>query len=348
MDCWNPRTRAAASSEPRYGSSPEPSAIRPQRGSRAMSTIGAYVQLMPAAAASWPAARAVASATSGSKAPASPSGIGKIARYPCITSSRSEEHTSELQSRLHPLFPYTPLFRSPGRRRARSLRRRQDRRRRPRPAGLERSRDTRVLRRADRKSTRLNSSHGYIHSFPTRRSSDLLAGGARGRFGDVRIERPGLAQRDWKDRAIPVYYVEPEEQRNLESRLRDGDALHGARILGADDVEQPAEFAGARELDLLWRSLTARGQQIELAELFFESHAGEDRVGVLRGGGGGDEERETEVRTEARHHSETFSRIEERTAPKLRRKTRRREGVAAGPGLWAELGNLNPFHGDLP
>jgi len=85
--CWNPRTRAAAMSDPRYGSSPEPSAMRPQRGSRAMSTIGAYVQLIPNAAASCPAARAVASAASGSNELASPSGIGKIVRYPWITSS---------------------------------------------------------------------------------------------------------------------------------------------------------------------------------------------------------------------------------------------------------------------
>mgnify|MGYP001609656249 CR=1 FL=1 len=41
---WKPRTRAAAMRLPRYGSSPEPSAIRPHRGSRAMSTIGANVQ----------------------------------------------------------------------------------------------------------------------------------------------------------------------------------------------------------------------------------------------------------------------------------------------------------------
>ncbi len=45
-----------------------------------MSTIGAYVQLIPNAAASWPAARAVASAASGSNELASPSGIGKMVR----------------------------------------------------------------------------------------------------------------------------------------------------------------------------------------------------------------------------------------------------------------------------
>ncbi len=41
---WKPLTCAAAMAAPRYGSSPEPSAMRPQRGSRAISTIGANVQ----------------------------------------------------------------------------------------------------------------------------------------------------------------------------------------------------------------------------------------------------------------------------------------------------------------
>ena len=40
-------TRAAASTPVRYTSSPDPSATRPQRGSRAISTIGAKVQSMP-------------------------------------------------------------------------------------------------------------------------------------------------------------------------------------------------------------------------------------------------------------------------------------------------------------
>src|SRR2546422_8499552 len=64
------------------------------------------------------------------------------------------------------LFPYTTLFRSlPG------LRRPQGAQRRPRPADHARrlrrllalrAPGTRPLRVADRKSTRLNSSHGYI------------------------------------------------------------------------------------------------------------------------------------------------------------------------------------------
>src|SRR3990172_6949352 len=83
---------------------------------------------------------------------------------------RSEEHTSELQSRLHllfllfflmsrrpprsPLFPYTTLFRSGGHRRYRS----------GRGGGATRRMDRPWLSRrdGDRKSTRLNSSHGYI------------------------------------------------------------------------------------------------------------------------------------------------------------------------------------------
>src|SRR3990172_5379784 len=88
----------------------------------------------------------------------------------CPLFRRSEEHTSELQSRLHllcllsflmirrpprsTLFPYTTLFRSrghgttvPG----------------WLPRWVGRSRRSRPARSSgDRKSTRLNSSHGYI------------------------------------------------------------------------------------------------------------------------------------------------------------------------------------------
>src|SRR6266550_1562943 len=60
--------------------------MRPHRGSRAMSTMGANVQFTPAAAASRAAARAVLSAAAGSHVAASASGIGKIVRYPWITS----------------------------------------------------------------------------------------------------------------------------------------------------------------------------------------------------------------------------------------------------------------------
>lgn len=65
---------------PRNGSSPAPSMIRPQRGSRAMSTMGAKVQRTPAEAASAAAMLAARSAAAGSHAAASPSGTGKMVR----------------------------------------------------------------------------------------------------------------------------------------------------------------------------------------------------------------------------------------------------------------------------
>ena len=46
---WKPSTRALAKAAPRNGSSPAPSVILPQRGSRAMSNIGANVQRSPEA-----------------------------------------------------------------------------------------------------------------------------------------------------------------------------------------------------------------------------------------------------------------------------------------------------------
>src|ERR1039458_1966813 len=101
---------------------------------------------------------------------------------------RSEEHTSELQSLRHlvcrllpptsTLFPYTTLFRSGWLRQARI----------PVPQAVIPVPQARIAAPqaripADRKSTRLNSSHlgisyavfypRHLHSFPTRRSSDL-------------------------------------------------------------------------------------------------------------------------------------------------------------------------------
>ena len=54
--------------------------MRPQRGSRAMSTIGANVQCTPTLRASAAAIAASRSANCGSQLAAPPSGIGKIVR----------------------------------------------------------------------------------------------------------------------------------------------------------------------------------------------------------------------------------------------------------------------------
>ena len=84
---------------PSSTSSPELSTIRPQRLSRAMSTIGAKVQSIPAAVASSAAARAVRRARSGSKLAASPKGTGKMVRKPWITSAAKISGTFSRDSR---------------------------------------------------------------------------------------------------------------------------------------------------------------------------------------------------------------------------------------------------------
>src|ERR1035438_25662 len=137
----------------------------------------------------------------GLPAPA-PGGAGP----PVRRAGRSKEHTSELQSLRHlvcrllppcsPLFPYTTLFRSavsglpsdrfcfegfP-----------------PRRPG---ERGRRFAELADRKSTRLNSSHlgisyavcspRVLPSSPTRRSSDLPSPGCPATGSASRASRPG-------------------------------------------------------------------------------------------------------------------------------------------------------------
>ena len=83
---WKPRTWAAAMAEPRYGSSPAPSTMRPQRGSRAMSSIGAKAQWMPTARASAALIACAFSTSAGSQDAASAMGTGKMVRNPWMTS----------------------------------------------------------------------------------------------------------------------------------------------------------------------------------------------------------------------------------------------------------------------
>ena len=66
--------------EPKNGSSPEPSEIRPQRGSRETSTMGEYVQQIPSALASLAAICADRSITDISQLHDKPRGIGKSVR----------------------------------------------------------------------------------------------------------------------------------------------------------------------------------------------------------------------------------------------------------------------------
>ena len=72
--------------EPRNGSSPEPSDMRPQRASRQMSTIGLNVQQMPSALASLAAIWADFSIAAISQLHERASGIGNTVSYPWITS----------------------------------------------------------------------------------------------------------------------------------------------------------------------------------------------------------------------------------------------------------------------
>ena len=67
---------------PRYGSSPDPSAILPQRGSRQISTIGLKFQFIPSAVASIAEICAIRSIAVVSHEHDSANGIGKMVSYP--------------------------------------------------------------------------------------------------------------------------------------------------------------------------------------------------------------------------------------------------------------------------
>ena len=73
----------------------------------------------------------------------------------------------------------------------------------------------------------------------------LLGGEAGGLLPERRVEGAGLGQRDREDGAEAVDDVEPEEERDAEAGLLDGQALRLAHRLAAPEVEQAADPAGA-------------------------------------------------------------------------------------------------------
>ena len=76
------RTQARVITDPRYGSSPFDSTMRPHRGSRAMSTIGENTQSIPSVRASSAPVRATVSAAFGSQLAAIASGMENMVRCP--------------------------------------------------------------------------------------------------------------------------------------------------------------------------------------------------------------------------------------------------------------------------
>ena len=67
-----------------------------------------------------------------------------------------------------------------------------------------------------------------------------LAGGDAGcRLDRLGVPGAGLGERDRKGRAIAMDYVVAEDQRDLEPRLPDREALHPAGRVGAGEVQQP-------------------------------------------------------------------------------------------------------------
>ena len=126
---------------------------------------------------------------------------------------------------------------------------------------------------------------------------------ARRCFSGLGVERACFREWDREDRAIPVNHVEAKQQRDLEPRLGHRDPLHRRRVLGAHDVEQPAELTRAHQLHLLGRGAPAGRQETQLAELFFEGHAGEQGVEVLGGSGCGDQRCQDQDMADARHRN---------------------------------------------
>src|SRR6202453_1566944 len=136
-------------------------------------------------------------------------------------SPRSEEHTSVLQSPRRPLFPYTTLFRSYALGRIRGIDQPADSEPRKPAAAAGREAAAKCAPHQDRKSTRLYSSHLDVHSFPTRRSSDLTLWGV---FEDS-INR--LIQNRENQRLLPGVKL----PRNVRLTANDAECFDGATLV---------------------------------------------------------------------------------------------------------------------
>ena len=93
----------------------------------------------------------------------------------------------------------------------------------------------------------------------------------------VQVPRRGLGERDREHGAEAVDHVVPEDERDAQARLVDGHLLRPARVVGAVDVQERADAAGA---DVVLAGLghgrpghgPLPGKLRELAQLFFEGH----------------------------------------------------------------------------
>src|ERR1039458_3995130 len=100
--------------------------------------------------------------------------IVRLALPPPNCGGRSEEHTSELQSLSRPLFPFRTCFRSLLYCNSRMLTITSRKKCRSSPRASSGWHCRPPIAVGDRKSTRLNSSHLVVPSFPSGRASDLF------------------------------------------------------------------------------------------------------------------------------------------------------------------------------
>ena len=124
----------------------------------------------------------------------------------------------------------------------------------------------------------------------------LRGGAAGGRLPERGVEGAGLGEGDREHGAEAVQDVEPEEEREPEPGLLDGEALVPAHRLPAPEVEEAADPAGADErLDVLDPGGAGDGvagaDHGELADLLGQGHAGEEGLGLGAGGARGEGQR---------------------------------------------------------
>ena len=98
---------------------------------------------------------------------------------------------------------------------------------------------------------------------------------ALGRRG---VPAGGHRERDRKGGAVAVNHVIAEEQRDVQPRLRDGDALRVAGGGGAGDVQEPSHLSFADHLHLRRAGPGVDRRQIQLAHLLLERHPGKQGV----------------------------------------------------------------------
>jgi len=108
------------------------------------------------------------------------------------------------------------------------------------------------------------------------RSTRLSGGDGRALFSQLGVPARSLGERNRKNGLVAMDDIQPEEDRNAETRVLHCELLQGVGLRGAADVEEGTDRTRARHLQML--GSCAIGVLLQLADLLLKGHAADQRL----------------------------------------------------------------------